>query len=810
MNALPKREQIRVLLKRPVSLVIGYVLISALLGFCILQFHLPESSILILSSLLILAVLHYPIWVFIILACLSAISAVGLDFFVSPDFLRSIPDVALVWFSSTLFFYVLWRTNKRHIANEKNQEERFHNITETSSFFETWQKADGSFDYISPSCEFITGYSRDNFYQNSALFYEMIHPDDQQLVKEAHTEIKRKNQGIKHLEFRIIQRNGKQRWIEHHYRLIFNETGGLLGRRSSNADITERKLGNDALKKKYERLMLAIESTEDGVWDANLTDGSVVFTPRYAHSLGSRIEKSDTKLKDLYELIHPDDLPTMLESFKSHLLWKTSRYQAEYRLLTPEGKWRWVLDRGKVIEQDNNGKPIRMVGSHMDITQRKTIEEALSQSETKFRQLAENMREVFWLREKQSGNFIYVSPAFTEIWNRDTKDLYSNQNLFVESIHWEDLARVLHSLTRLVDTGDMMNEEYRIIRPDGTIRWVWTRAYPIYQAGDQFYRIAGVVEDITERRQTESALRDSERRYRDLIEHQGGGVCIIDPNLTIVYMNPAGEEIFGVPRGTIASRSMREFLDDEQYAFLLGQSNVRQQGIESSYELIINRPNKERHNLLITATPRFDVNGQFLGAITIFRDNTQRKQSEDKLRYISLHDTLTGLYNRAYFEEEIGHLEQSGRYPVGVIMVDLDGLKTVNDQLGHQAGDQMLVWAGKILKDSVRANDIVARIGGDEFVILMPASDDMVLQHVSERININMGHENELGKYPFALSLSQGGFTCYQRGGLREAIQTADQLMYEAKQQKKRQYFVSLPAFDSHRSNGTKGKRAKP
>jgi diguanylate cyclase (GGDEF)-like protein/PAS domain S-box-containing protein len=432
------------------------------------------------------------------------------------------------------------------------------------------------------------------------------------------------------------------------------------------------------------------------------------------------------------------------------------------------------------------------VGTHVDITVRKKVEEALQESETKFRQLAENMREVFWLREKNSGEFIYVNPAFSSIWGRTPEELYQNQNIFMESIHWEDLARLLHGLTHLVETGKMLNEEFRVLQPDGSVRWIWMRAYPIIE-GDQFFRIAGIAEDATDRKKVENALRDSERRYRDLIEHQGGGVSIIDPHQTIVYMNPAGEEIFGVPRGTLASRNMKEFLDDAQFSFMQSQSNIRQSGIETSFELIITRPDKGKRSLLITATPRFDVNGQFLGVIIIFRDITQRKQTEDRLRYISLHDTLTELYNRAFFEDEITRIEQVGRFPVSIVMVDVDGLKQVNDQMGHDVGDQMLRRTAAVLKDSLRSDDVVARLGGDEFAILMPNSNADALENVLTRIQLNVAQENERGHNPFTLSLSAGGATCMQRGSLRETMKEADQMMYRMKEDRKKRFFFTLP-----------------
>lgn len=787
-------------LPKPPVWVVSFAALCGLLASGVIFLHFPLAVLFFLSFPLALAVLRYPRWVSFSTMGLALLTAFLSDFFISSNFASSVLQVALASLSTLVLLAMLGFITHRHLDYEDLLIKRFHIIADTSHFFETWQLADGSFDYVSPSCEQITGYPPEDFMDNPRLFYEIIHADDRQAVEDTLQESRRRSRAINKLEFRIQHRNGKIRWVEHLYRHIYDDEWKYLGRRATTLDINERKLSYESLKVKFDRLMMALESTEDGVWDVNLMDGSVYFTPQYAHSLGEHLDNADAHLKDLHAMIHPDDLPIMLQAFKNHLVGKSEAYQAEYRLNTPSGNWRWVLDRGKVIENDIQGRPSRMVGTHMDITFRKNIEQALQESETKFRQLAENMREVFWLRDRQTGEFLFINAAFSEIWGRNVDDLYKNQNIFIESIHWEDLARVLHALTELVETGKILNEEYRIIQPDGVTKWVWTRAYPIYD-NRQFYRIAGVAEDITERKKSESAMRDSERRYRDLIEHQGGGVSIIDPSQTIVYMNPSGEEIYGVPRGTMISRNMQEFLDDNQFSFLQSQSNIRQSGIETTFELTIIRPDKERRNVLITATPRFDVNGQFLGVIAIFRDNTQRKQTEDRLRYISLHDTLTELYNRAFFEDEIAHIEQVGRYPVSVIMADVDGLKQVNDQLGHQLGDELLRRVALALKDSVRSDDVVARIGGDEFAILMPSSDENALQQVLNRIQQNVGRENEGNRNPFTLSISAGGVTCIQRGGLRDAIREADARMYAVKEEQKKRFFFSLPTNTPRKPN---------
>jgi PAS domain S-box-containing protein len=141
-----------------------------------------------------------------------------------------------------------------------------------------------------------------------------------------------------------------------------------------------------------------------------------------------------------------------------------------------------------------------------DITQRRQAEEAQRQSEEKFRQLAENIRQVFWLRERVSGKIIYISPAYEAIWGRERSDLYANPSAFLENVHPEDLQRVLAAQKAQHEKGQLFNQQFRLIRPDGQMRWIWARTFPVYNTNGLVIRYAGLADDITEARRSEEIL----------------------------------------------------------------------------------------------------------------------------------------------------------------------------------------------------------------------------------------------------------------------------------------------------------------
>jgi diguanylate cyclase (GGDEF)-like protein len=167
-------------------------------------------------------------------------------------------------------------------------------------------------------------------------------------------------------------------------------------------------------------------------------------------------------------------------------------------------------------------------------------------------------------------------------------------------------------------------------------------------------------------------------------------------------------------------------------------------------------------------------------------DITARKKAEAYLEYLGKHDVLTQLRNRSYFEDDLTRLERNGPYPVTIVVADLNGLKQVNDEMGHAAGDSLLRRAGEVLLKAVGEEVTAARIGGDEFCVLLPATDERGSEQLMERISSLVDLNNQY--YQGArLSLSIGAATCPQEGRLEHTMSEADERMYAAK----REYYNS-------------------
>ena len=178
-----------------------------------------------------------------------------------------------------------------------------------------------------------------------------------------------------------------------------------------------------------------------------------------------------------------------------------------------------------------------------------------------------------------------------------------------------------------------------------------------------------------------------------------------------------------------------------------------------------------------------DVSNKFEGTIVIFTDITERKKNEERLKLMSFHDMMTGLYNRAYMMQEMVRLSTGRFNPIGVISCDIDGLKLVNDSLGHGAGDILIATVSKIISRCFRGSDVAARVGGDEFLVFLPFGSNEIVQAACQRLRDAMATHNQKNETtPISISIgwSTGNPETYK--DMEELITIADSLMYKEKE----------------------------
>lgn len=312
-----------------------------------------------------------------------------------------------------------------------------------------------------------------------------------------------------------------------------------------------------------------------------------------------------------------------------------------------------------------------------------------------------------------------------------------------------------------------------------------THCSPLQNQEGEIDGMLGVAVDITDRRQAEDALRASEERYRLLVENQGEGAGVFGPEGQVIYINSAAEVILGVPVADLLGKNIGEFVPPDQKPVFAREIASRKTGQSATYEIAFLRKDGRRRQVLVTATPRYDAEGNYLGSFSIFRDITDRKKMEDRLRYQSNHDSLTGLYNRFYFDEVLDEYNRNRNLPVGVVVVDVDGLKQINDQNGHLTGDDHLRRVARLMRSSFRSEDIVARIGGDEFAVILPNCDQKVLDLSILRLRKNLAEVNQRAQ-DFPLEISIGGAILEPGQSLMRAFDLADQRMYLEKFARKR------------------------
>ncbi|MFW6055238.1 MAG: diguanylate cyclase domain-containing protein, partial [Thermodesulfobacteriota bacterium] len=289
--------------------------------------------------------------------------------------------------------------------------------------------------------------------------------------------------------------------------------------------------------------------------------------------------------------------------------------------------------------------------------------------------------------------------------------------------------------------------------------------------------------DISEYKKLQENLRQERDSLDNVLENSADAVVIVDARGRFTRWNRRAGELFGYNHEEILSRKAFDFYPDQKEMDRM-LKKLRRDGCLRNYEISYQGKDGCAVPCSLSINLLRGKEGGVIGSVSIIRDLTEWKKTEERLNYLSFHDCLTELYNRNYFEEEAKRL-QDGRYaPLGIIICDVDGLKTINDTLGHEQGDDLLVNIASILRTNFRASDIIARIGGDEFAILISQTSHKDMEKLVQRLRTYVEEFNNSGsKIPISLSI--GYAVCEEQpADMQEIFRKADQMMYREKMQR--------------------------
>ncbi|WP_460457210.1 sensor domain-containing protein [Arenimonas alkanexedens] len=563
-----------------------------------------------------------------------------------------------------------------------------------------------------------------------------------------------------------------------------NEDGRILGYTASLFNPSqEPELAESPSRARWR---FALENAQDGLWDWSADTGRVYRSARCLGMLGYAPDYLPDNLDSWRQLVHPEDQPRVATALELHLEGQRDSYQSVYRARHADGDWRWILDRGRVIDWTLDRRPRRVIGTHTDITEYKLIEQQLRERELLMNQAQHVARLGSWS------------------WDPDTDAIWWSDELFVIAglpgdqppppfrgqrhlYEPESYERLKAASRRTLATGESYEMELVMVRPDGERRFTKARGEGMRAPDGRVLRLVGVIHDITDQ-----VLAERNSKWRnDLLNRIaamgriGGFEMMADGQL---HWTDENYRIHGLQPGS--ALSLEETLPnyDAQSQQRLREAIDRmfaEGSDEESLEVTYYTPDDRRIWLRITGRLEY-VDGKPHRITGLTQDITEEHEASEQIEQLAHYDTLTGLPNRFLFRrralDAIASVRK-GEPPLALMFLDLDRFKNVNDTLGHEAGDRLLQEVAGRLRTCVRGSDLVGRLGGDEFLVLLrevgrPEDAAIVARKIIEALGqpISLGeHEARVGCSIGIALLSQGN------PDLEALMRSADTAMYAAK-----------------------------
>ena len=375
----------------------------------------------------------------------------------------------------------------------RESEERFREVFEYAPSGMCVTGTDQRYIKVNEAFCRMLGYSEEELLAKT--WGELTHPDDVEPSLARRLQLWKDQGTSAEVEKRYIHRSGNVVWARVRISVVRDTGGNPLYFLVYAEDITERKRVAEALSESEDRFRVMADSCPTMIWVTDAEGKNQFINRQYREFCGTTLEQVDGGKWQL--LIHPDDAPEYVGAFQRAVLERTS-FRAEARIRRADGEWR-LIDSNATPRLSPGGAFLGHVGLSADITERRQAEQALRSSEEKFRQLAENIREVFWMMPPATNQMLYVSPAYEQVWGRTCDSVNQNPMSWQEAIHPDDREQA-RSVALRQQQGEPVESEFRIRTPDGQEKWIRNRAFPIRGQDGQLVRIVGIAEEITEQK----------------------------------------------------------------------------------------------------------------------------------------------------------------------------------------------------------------------------------------------------------------------------------------------------------------------
>ncbi len=539
-------------------------------------------------------------------------------------------------------------------------------------------------------------------------------------------------------------------------------------------DITYIKEKEKSLTESEERWNFALEGSAYGVWDWDVETGVFYLSKQYNALRGSG-EKGYTCSYDQWmAFIHEGDRDRVIEKLDKHMNGETSMYTEEYRLRQKSGGLLWVQERAKATKRDEKGKALRIVGTQRDITEEKERREALLYQKKSFESLFDNSPEaITYFDEKEC--IIAVNPGFTKLFGYTMEEVRGRRVNDVLDPHNELDSYLMFD--QFTERDFTFKDTVRYDKYGKPIN-VLAKGVPIVMKEKMVAGYA-IYTDISFMKHAEREMKKQKKILEYHFKYSPDAVIHIDLNHRILQTNRKFTELFGYTMEEALGETIDDLIAPERYreeALGINDLALNNRKIE------VDTVRKSKEGTLIDVCVRGGptiVDGNIIGYHGIYTDIRERKEAEAKIRYLSYYDKLTGLYNRAFFEEKLKGLNRRESPPLSVIVGDVNGLKLTNDVFGHSKGDQLLIKTAEVLRQACRKEDILCRWGGDEFAILLPNTEKEQVDKVCRRVYSLC---QESSGDPINISISLGYATKEKPSeSISAVIKKAEEQMYRNK-----------------------------